>query len=73
MFPAQSIQSSSSNAVFSDMKLGMDHASESRPRTSDKLTLPIAIILLLGTAWRFYTSPAYSKLYWSLYGPLDDY
>ena len=72
-FPAPSIQTSGSTAVFSDMELGIDQSPESTPRTSDKLTLPIAIVLLLGTAWRFYTSPAYSKLYWSLYGPLDEY
>lgn len=37
------------------------------------LTLPILIVLLLGAAWRFYTSAAYWNLYRSLFGPLDEY
>lgn len=37
------------------------------------LLLPILIVILGGAAWRYYGSPAYRRLYGSLYGPLNQY
>jgi hypothetical protein len=58
--------------IFSDLGRANDDSRPGTPATG-KSTLPVAIVLALGAAWRFYTSPTYLKLYESLYGPLDQY
>lgn len=43
------------------------------PPTPPGLLLPILAILTGGAAWRYYTSPAYRRLYRNLFGPLNQY
>src|SRR5262249_25282221 len=69
---ARAYRSANATGLFPDVEHAADY-SVPQPVSSDKLTLPIAIVLLLGVACHFYRSPTYSRLYWSLYGPLDEY
>jgi hypothetical protein len=58
--------------IFADLERPNDDSGPGTPATG-KSTLPVAIVLALGAAWRFYTSPTYLRLYESLYGPLAQY
>src|SRR5215467_12607186 len=68
----RTFRDANSSYVFSDLERANDDSKSGAPATG-KSTLPIAIVLALAAAWRFYTSPTYLRLYESLYGPLDQY
>ena len=66
-------KTSGSTGVVTAVEPEAGGVSEAEPAASGKLTVPIAVVLLFGAVLLFFTSPAYSRLYWSVYGPPDEY